>query len=137
MDSKKLSECKPVVLKPFKGKVSQIPPYPESTDSAQSVKLEESNDPSDIRCGLAYLFGGDLTTGKWKHYLSEHDLETAPRHYRRTLKNEGWHVSLESFIGDLQYGVYRRDYSSYRQNIIVLFFQESELTHILPGYKRE
>jgi len=137
MELKNSTECESIELKPVKYKVPQVPPYPESKETDTTVTLDESNDPYDFRCELAELFGGELTTGRWKHYLSDDDIEYAPRRYRRTIKDAGWHIGLENHTGDLKYTYARRDVSGNQHNLIAFFYLESEVTHVLVGYRKE
>jgi len=137
MELKNSTNCEPIELKPVKYKVPQFPSYPESNETNQSVTLNEKNDPDEFRCELASLFGGELTTGRWKHFLSDDDFKYAPRRYRRTIKDAGWRIGLENHTGDLKYTYARRDVSGNQHNLIIFFYQESEVTHVLSGYRKE
>ena len=137
MDTNPLSRCEPIVLKPAKINVPQIPPYPEAKETEEPLRLDATNDPDDVRCSLVSLFGGELLTGLWKHYLTADELDTAPRHYRKILQNADWHVSLENFTGDLQYAYAWHEEDNTQQNLLVFFYREPQTTHVVTGCRRE
>lgn len=137
MKQKNLSLCAPVTLKPIKTSVPHIPPCPDSTESDLAFTLDENNDPEGYRCQLASFFDDDLTSGKWKHYLTVIGFEQATYNYEQMLLNKKWYRRLDFSNNKLSAVLYGKEQKAFARNLIVFATPNGYGTRFLVGHKAE
>jgi hypothetical protein len=134
MMAKSSSDCEAVTLKPVKTSVSHIPPFPGAQETELPFTLDADNDPGDYRCALVKEYG-DLTSGKWKHYLTEEGWENAYSIYKKVVRDADWIRRLDSSGDTLKVILYGKEQNSLYRNLLVFIAPRENGAHILAGYR--
>jgi len=129
---KKIRSCPPLEIKPTMALLPDVPPYPDGEATTQRVTLDNANDPDQYRCAFADEFDGDLSKGRWKHYLTDGDDLEACKAYSNLLTwQTDWRVTYEGCYSTLKALLAKkRD-----RVLLVLLLPGEEKTSVLVGRK--